>query len=227
MSNDPEEYDIREAMAPKSDQMNADDLIGGPATVEIIGVKVRKGTGQKGEQLVDVIVSGGFKPYRPCKGMMRVISDKWGTNAAKWIGKSITLYRDPTVSFGGDQVGGIRISHMSHIDKRNTIALTVTRGNRKPYTVEPLKLPEPAASTTADPTETLRRWIGAAIKTHGWTADKVTALLIANGSTDGKAATLPADKHAAVIALLKAPPVAERAPSPDDGVPDDAGVADY
>jgi hypothetical protein len=35
-------------------------------------------------------------------------------------------------------VGGIRVSHLSHIDKPLTIALTVTRGKRAPYVVQPL-----------------------------------------------------------------------------------------
>ncbi|NKU61704.1 hypothetical protein GS891_00190 [Rhodococcus hoagii] len=49
----------------------------------------------------------------------------------------MTLYRDPAVRFGGQDVGGIRVSHLSHIDKRLTLALTVTRGRRAPYVVEP------------------------------------------------------------------------------------------
>jgi hypothetical protein len=144
-----EVYDVRAAMAPKSDQINADDLIGGPATVTITGINLSKVTGQKGEQPLSVIIDGGFKPWKPCKSMMRVLSSEWGTNAAKWIGRSVTLYRDPSVKFGGDQVGGIRISHMSHINKRLTLSLTVTRGNRAPYTVEPLQRPASAPTGTA------------------------------------------------------------------------------
>jgi hypothetical protein len=48
------------------------------------------------------------------------------------------------VKFGGQDVGGIRVSHMSHIDKRIVVALTVSRGKRVPYTVEPLKEATPA-----------------------------------------------------------------------------------
>jgi hypothetical protein len=47
----------------------------------------------------------------------------------------MTLYRDPAVRFGGQDVGGIRVSHLSHIEKRITLALTVTRGRRAPYVV--------------------------------------------------------------------------------------------
>ena len=58
-------------------------------------------------------------------------------------------------------VGGIRVSHMSHLDKRLVIALTTTRGKRAPFTVEPLT--EPVAPTEADVAgcvdqDTLRVW---------------------------------------------------------------------
>ena len=170
-------YDVRAAMAPASAQLNADDLIGGPATVTITGINLSKVTGQKGEQPLSVIIDGGFKPWKPCKSMMRVLSSEWGTNAAKWIGRSVTLYRDPAVKFGGDQVGGIRISHMSHINKRLTLSLTVTRGNRAPYTVEPLQRPTSAPTgTSASPyatfTATLAaKGIDAASVSEWWTID--------------------------------------------------------
>jgi hypothetical protein len=38
------------------------------------------------------------------------------------------------VQFGGIKVGGIRISHMSHIDREMEMALTVTKAKRTPYT---------------------------------------------------------------------------------------------
>lgn len=62
----------------------------------------------------------------------------WGKDTAPYAGRRLTLYRDPEVRFGGDPVGGIKISHLSHIDKRMKLALTVTRGKRAPHIVEPL-----------------------------------------------------------------------------------------
>ena len=52
----------------------------------------------------------------------------------------MTLYCDPAVQFGGMKVGGIRISHMSHMDKPQTMALTATRSKRAPFTVQPLSV---------------------------------------------------------------------------------------
>jgi len=70
--------------------------------------------------------------------MRRVMVAAWGVEASTYTGHRMTLYRDPTIRFGGMEVGGIRISHLSHIDKRLTLALTVTRGKRAPCVVDPL-----------------------------------------------------------------------------------------
>jgi hypothetical protein len=47
------------------------------------------------------------------------------------------------VKFGGLTVGGIRISHMSHIDNQATLMLTATKQSRKPFIVKPLVMPKP------------------------------------------------------------------------------------
>lgn len=123
-------------IAPKSDQFNADDLIAGPRTVRITKVSVCPGSA---EQPIAVYFEGdNNKPYKPCKSMRRVLVQVWGADGASYVGRSMTLFRDPAVQFGGVAVGGIRISHMSHIDSAVTLALTATRASRKPYTVRPL-----------------------------------------------------------------------------------------
>ena len=58
----------------------------------------------------------------------------------------MTLYRDPTIRFGGEEVGGIRISHMSGITRTLRVSLMETKGKRKPYQVEPLPDDSPAPS---------------------------------------------------------------------------------
>jgi len=127
--------DMTETTSPKSDQINADDLIGGPRTIRVSRVAINPG----GEQPVDVFFDGdGGKPYRPCKSMRRVMVAVWGADATQYVGCSMTLYRDPSVTWGGMEVGGIRISHMSHMDTPLVLALTATKKARKPYRVEPL-----------------------------------------------------------------------------------------
>ena len=63
----------------------------------------------------------------------------WGADAKKYVGRSLTLYRDPAVKWAGMEVGGIRISHMSHIDTDMVYAATVTKGKRAPIRIKPLK----------------------------------------------------------------------------------------
>lgn len=127
--------DMRAVIVPKSDQLNSDDLLSGPITIKITGVAITPGT----EQPVSVSFEGdGGKPWRPCKSMARVMVHCWGPDANEYTGRSLRLYRDPKVLWAGLAVGGIRISHMSDIDRAVTMALTESKKNRKPFTVLPL-----------------------------------------------------------------------------------------
>lgn len=154
--------DMRAVIVPKSDQINADDLLGGPITITISRVTIRPGT----EQPVSIHFEGdNGKPYKPCKSMARVMVHCWGPDASAYTGRSMTLYCDPKVQWGGMAVGGIRISHMSHIPGGVTMALTATKGSRKPFTVKPL---EAAAATkdaakdkTAEAVKTLKEKLAA------------------------------------------------------------------
>jgi hypothetical protein len=129
--------DMRAVIIPKSDQINADDLLGGPITITITNVAIRPGT----EQPVAISFEGdNGKPYRPCKSMCRVMVTCWGPDASKYVGRSMTLYCDPKILWGGMAVGGIRISHMTDIDAAHTMALTATKGSKKPFTVQPLAM---------------------------------------------------------------------------------------
>lgn len=132
--------DMSATIAPKSDQLNADDLIGGPRTITVTRVTANPG-GNGADQPVNVFFEGdNNKPFRPCKSMRRVMVHCWGKDAQQYAGRSLTLYRDPEVTWGGMKVGGIRISHMSHIEKPEVMALTATQKQRKPYRVDPLQV---------------------------------------------------------------------------------------
>lgn len=133
---------MADAIIPKSDQLNSDDLIAGPITIKVTEVTIRGGQ----EQPVSIHYEGdNGKPYKSCKSMNRVLVTAWGPDATQYVGRSMTLYRDPTVKWGGMEVGGIRISHLSHMESPLTMALTATKGSRKPYTVRPLEAVAPAA----------------------------------------------------------------------------------
>lgn len=139
---------MKAAIVPKSDQLNADDLIGGPMTIRIRDVAIRGGQ----EQPVSIYFDDDKnKPYKPCKSMCRVLVAAWGPDAKEYVGKSITVYRDDSVTWAGMAVGGIRISHMTDIPDKMVMALTATKGKRKPYVVQPLvlkELPEETAHKT-------------------------------------------------------------------------------
>lgn len=140
---------LTETIAPKSDQLNADDLISGPVTVTI--TEVRKGNP---EQPVDVVLDEyPGRAYRPSKSMRRVMVMAWGAEASAYTGRRLTLFRNPEITFGRDKVGGIEIAAMSHIDGPLTVALTATRGRRKNFTVQPLPdaTPTRTPAPTADP----------------------------------------------------------------------------
>jgi len=132
--------DLRPTIIAKSDQLNADDLIAGPMTLTITDVRLLDAV----DQPVAIHWEGGEgRPYKPCKSMRRVMAKVWGEDGKAFIGQRMTVFRDDKVRFGADAVGGIRISHMSRIDREVSMALMVMRGKRAPYTVKPLR-DEPA-----------------------------------------------------------------------------------
>lgn len=137
--------DITETLAPRSDQLNADDLVAAPRTVTV--VEVRPGSA---EQPVEIVTQefGPGRPYKPGKSMRRVLAKVWGVESSEWVGRAMTLYNDPSIRFGKEATGGIRISHMTGIDTAQTISLTVTRGKRAPFTVQPL--PDAPAAPSAE-----------------------------------------------------------------------------
>lgn len=120
--------DLRDTIVPKSDQLNAEQLLGGPITVTV--TDVRRGGGEDQPVVIHYDGEGG-RPYKPCKSMRKVLVFAWGADGSQWVGRSMTLYNRPDVKFGGEEVGGIRISHLSHIDRDIAIALTSTRGRKE------------------------------------------------------------------------------------------------
>ena len=118
----------------RTDQWNAEDFLGGPRTFTIAAVKEGKA-----EQKYDIeLVEGEGRVWRPPLTVLRLLIAAWSNDATQWVGKQVTLYLDPTIRFGRDVVGGIRVSHVNNIDKPLTVNLTVTRGKRAPFTVQPL-----------------------------------------------------------------------------------------
>lgn len=195
--------DLTETIAPKSDQINAEDLLTGPRTFTID--RVSEGSA---EQPVDVhLVEFPGRPYRPSKSMRRVMVHAWGKEAAEYVGRRLTLYRDPEVTFGRDKVGGIKISHLSHIEKRLVLALTVTRGKRAPHVVDVLTEAAPAPQPYTPDHE---RVIGEHIARTGLTGAEVLNTARAIAGRDLKSARdLTAAEADELITTLAEVPDAE------------------
>lgn len=126
--------DIADTIEAKSDQINARDLTAGPITVTVAGVDVDP----RKQQPVDIhLVEKPGKAYRPNKGMRTALVACWGPRSADYAGKRLTLVNDPETMFKGDKVGGIKISHASHIDKPVKVTLLVARVP-KSWEIKPL-----------------------------------------------------------------------------------------
>ena len=127
---------LRDTIVPNSQQLNADDLL---ATTKIIKITAVK-RGSSAEQPVSVEYEGMTgNPFKPCKSMRRVLIASWGENGRDWVGRSMNLFCDPDVKFGGVKVGGIRISHLSHIENDMKILISTSRGKRSDYVVKKLQ----------------------------------------------------------------------------------------
>ena len=125
--------DIGDTILAKSDQVNAVDLAV-PVTVTVEGVDV-----VGGDQPVNIhLPEFPGKAYRPSKSMRRVLVKLWGPRSADYAGRRLTIYNDPSVTWAGKAVGGIRISHASHIDAPVTMSLALAKGKLAPFTVQPL-----------------------------------------------------------------------------------------
>lgn len=126
--------DLTETIQPDSDQLDATDLqMSGPRTFTI--ETVSKGNP---EQPVSIKLTEFPRVWRPGKSMRRVLVACWGADASKYVGRRVRLYCDPKVRFGGLEVGGTRVSHLSDIDKPRNVVLLESRGKSGVFVVRPL-----------------------------------------------------------------------------------------
>jgi len=133
--------DVGFAMEAKSDQLNALDIAGYEPVIRIRAVNVNQG-----DQPVAIYYDGdNNRPWKPSKGMIRILAAAWGRDSDAWVGKSVQIYCDPDVIYAGQKVGGIRIRALSDIDERGmTFTITINRKKREPYPVAWLDTQRPA-----------------------------------------------------------------------------------
>lgn len=131
-----------QTLEAKSDQLNATDIMGIDLVIHIRDAQL---TGSK-EQPLSVYFDGdNNRPWKPSKGMRRVLAAAWGAETENLIGKYAMLHFDPTVKYAGKEVGGIRIKALSDIDKRGIVVVeTINRQNRVQLKIEYLNTERPA-----------------------------------------------------------------------------------
>lgn len=139
IKQEPKPMSLRDTIIPKSDQLNYDDMLAGPLTVRVTGLKQGSAEQPVIMCVADDATGVELRPYKPCKGMRRVLITAWGDKGKDWIGKRMRLYGEAGVKYGGVAVGGIQVSHVSGIDAPLVVKLTVARGKRNDYVVKPLE----------------------------------------------------------------------------------------
>lgn len=118
---------MRATIVPKSDQLNADDLVNTEITITVTNVSIVGGD----QPVVVNYQNDNGRPYKPNKTMRKVMVALWGEDENSYIGRSMTLFTEPSVTWAGKAVGGLEIKAMSHIEKTATLNLTATRGKKR------------------------------------------------------------------------------------------------
>ena len=133
--------------APRSDQLNYEDFLGGPRDFTIERIEDGSATAP-----YDIYFVGEPRAWRPPVTVLRMLQRAWDTDRrADWVGRRVRLFGDDTVKIGPNRIGGVRVSHVSHIDEPVPVLLSEKRGSRKVHTVDPLPdAPAPEPAPTAD-----------------------------------------------------------------------------
>ena len=166
---------LRDTIVPKSNQLNSEQLLYGPLTITV--TSVARGSD---DQPITVHYRGeNGRPYLPCKSMRKVLIFAWGEDGNKWVGRSMTLFNDLAVKWAGVAVGGIRISHMTHIDREISLQLTATRGKKEPSIIKMLTPPadDRVEKFRAALTKKASEGLAAIVDAWGKTPDDIKAAL--------------------------------------------------
>ena len=126
----------------KSDQIDADNLIGG-ITMDVTIQAVQRGPSN--EQPLQLVLKETDKFYRPSKTFRRALIGCFGDEPSNWIGKRLRLVRNPDTMFGGVKVGGIEVSHAS-IEAPVVFMLAAKRGKKSQVSIDvipPVQQPSP------------------------------------------------------------------------------------
>ncbi|QCB97143.1 hypothetical protein E5206_09530 [Arthrobacter sp. PAMC25564] len=188
--------DISKALVAKSDQLNASDLTGAPIVATIAAV--RKGDAVK-PVIVDLVGMDG-RPWKPSKGMLRIIANGWGVESDAWVGRSVKLVNNPEVIYAGEKVGGVEVIAMSHIDAPFTIPVRISQKKVKQHTVAVL------AEPSTEPWRAQWQAITNALTAAGYDGDSKQMLATAGqviGTTWGHPNKISAEDAQKILAAVR------------------------
>lgn len=136
--------DLSDTIKAKSDQLNASE-IAGEKTIKITGAKK-----VSSDQPIIIYYEGDDgKPWKPCLGMRRALAQLWGEKV-DMTGRIVKLVCDPTVTLRGEEVGGIRIKGVSHIDGPKTVTVRISKHKVKKYKIEAITVTETKSKVDAE-----------------------------------------------------------------------------
>ena len=156
--------DMSGSTKARSDQINYVDLgHEGLQEIKVTGA-YQVDDGKNGLKTVINYEGDNGRPYKPSKGMDRLIQCKfgWGIDSDNWIGKSILLTGNKEVVWAGSAHGGIQIKALSDIDKSGFVELVALNGKKRTlYKVEFFK-PSVTQIIESEITENDQNWINLA-----------------------------------------------------------------
>jgi hypothetical protein len=136
-----DKQELQKSAEAKSDQIDADDMIGN-ITMDVTIEAVKRGTS---EQPIQLVLKETEKFYRPNKTFRRALIGCFGDEPANWVGQRLRLARDPNVMWGGVKVGGVIVSHAS-IEAPMVFMLQAKRGKKSAVSIDvipPIQKPVP------------------------------------------------------------------------------------
>ncbi|MET0887723.1 MAG: hypothetical protein ABWX92_14880 [Mycetocola sp.] len=139
--------DITDTLKADSTQLNAIDFPPGTSrTYTVESVRVVPSAKDRPVN-IRLAEDPDGREFRPSKGMRRILAACWTPDSDKWVGKRLTIYADPSVRYAGKSIGGLKVSHVSHIDAAKKLPLRESESVTTIHTVQPL----PDAPTPTKP----------------------------------------------------------------------------
>jgi hypothetical protein len=129
--------DLSDTIEAKSDRINAADLMGADKVI-VISEVIRYSENGTNKFYLNYVGHNG-RAYKPSLGMRRIIMTLWGKDGTQYIGRSIKIFRDPTVIYAGKAAGGVVISAMTDIQSRATVVIPISKTKSVTYVIDKLE----------------------------------------------------------------------------------------